>query len=224
MNKTDYALIMGVKNAEVYIEETLQSVFAQSLLPSEILIIDDFSQDRTVEIAKAFDFDIQVISNKRPGLCAALNQAIPKAKSPYLAFLDADDLWLPTKQEKQINFLNENPVFEVVSSAALNFKKKLATDQHFESSRKFPPTRLFTASTFRKETFIKYGLLDESQAHFGWLYEWWSRAGDAGIKHGQIEEILFHRRIHETNSWVLQRELAVKTVIEIARKNIARKK
>jgi glycosyltransferase involved in cell wall biosynthesis len=223
VNKSDYALIMGVKNAEDYIKETLQSVFAQSLLPSEILIVDDFSQDRTVEIVKSFDFDIQIFSNKRAGLSAALNQAIPKAKSTYLAFLDADDLWLPTKQEKQICFLNENPIFDVVCSAALNFKKSSSADQHFESSREFPPSRLFTASTFRKETFVKYGLLDESQTHFGWLYEWWSRAEDAGIECGQITEILFHRRIHEANSWVLQKDLAIKTVIEIARKNIAKK-
>lgn len=224
MNQTEYTLIMGVKNAEIYIEETLKSVFAQSLLPNELIIVDDYSQDRTVEIAKSFDFDVKIISNKRSGLSAALNQGIQEAKSHYLAFLDADDLWLPTKQEKQISFLNENLSLEVVSSAALNFKKSEITDQYFESSREFPPSRLFTASTFRKETFLKYGLLDESQGHFGWLYEWWSRAGDAGIKYGQIEEILFHRRIHETNSWVLQKELATKTVLEIVRKNIARNK
>ena len=224
MNQTEYTLIMGVKNAEIYIEETLKSVFAQSLLPNELIIVDDYSQDRTIEIAKSFDFDVKIISNRRPGLSAALNQGIQEAKSHYLAFLDADDLWLPTKQEKQISFLNENPSLEVVSSAALNFKKNEITDQYFESSREFPPSRLFTASTFRKETFLKYGLLDESQGHFGWLYEWWSRAGDAGIKYGQIEEILFHRRIHETNSWVLQKELATKTVLEIVRKNIARNK
>jgi len=224
VNQTEYTLIMGVKNAEIYIEETLKSVFAQSLLPNELIIVDDYSQDRTVEIAKSFDFDVKIISNKRSGLSAALNQGIQEAKSHYLAFLDADDLWLPTKQEKQISFLNENLSLEVVSSAALNFKKSEITDQYFESSREFPPSRLFTASTFRKETFLKYGLLDESQGHFGWLYEWWSRAGDAGIKYGQIEEILFHRRIHETNSWVLQKELATKTVLEIVRKNIARNK
>jgi len=92
MNQTKYALIMGVKNAEIYIEETLQSVFSQTLIPHEILIIDDFSKDRTIEIAKSFDNDIKIISNVRPGLSAALNQGISAAKSPYLAFLDADDL------------------------------------------------------------------------------------------------------------------------------------
>ena len=224
MNSTEYALIMGVKNAEQYIEETLRSVFAQTLLPSELLIVDDASEDRTIEIIKSFNFDIQVIQNVRPGLSAAINQAISRAKAPYLAFLDADDLWLPTKQEKQIGFLNEHPNIEVVSSAALNFKKNAINDQHYELSRKFPPSRLFTASTFRRETFSKYGLLDESQGHFGWLYEWWSRAGEAGITCGQLEEVLFHRRIHETNSWVLQKELATKTLIQIARQNISRNK
>lgn len=224
MNQSNYALIMGVKNAEIYIEETLQSVFSQTLIPNEILMIDDFSQDRTIEIAKSFDLDIQIISNIRPGLSAALNQGICIAKSPYLAFLDADDLWLQTKQEKQIAFLNENSNFDVVSSAALNFKKSGIEDEHFESSKVFPPSRLFTASTFRKEAFTRFGLLDESQGHFGWLYEWWSRAGDAGIKWGQLEEVLFHRRIHKTNSWILQKELANKTIIEIVRKNIEKRR
>ncbi len=224
MNSTEYALIMGVKNAEKYIEETLRSVFAQTLLPSEVLIVDDASEDQTIEIIKSFDFDIQVIQNVSAGLSAAINQAIPLATVPYLAFLDADDLWLPKKQEKQIEFLNKYPDIEVVSSAALNFKKNAVDDQHFELSRKFPPSRLFTASTFRRQVFSKYGLLDESQGHFGWLYEWWSRAGEAGINCGQLEEVLFHRRIHESNSWVLQKELATKTLIQIARQNISRNK
>ena len=224
MTSNDYALIMGVKNAEKYIEETLRSVLSQTLFPTEIFIIDDSSEDQTIEIIKSFDFDIQIFQNVRSGLSAALNQAIPLAKTPYLAFLDADDLWLPTKQEKQIRFLNDYPDIEVVSSAALNFKKNAISDQTFESSRQFLPSRLFTASTFRRETFSKYGLLDENDGHFGWLYGWWSRAREAGIQCGQLEEVLFHRRIHETNSWVLQKELATKTLIQIARQNISRNK
>jgi glycosyltransferase involved in cell wall biosynthesis len=215
---------MTVKNAEKYLAETLDSVFAQTLLPQEIWIIDDVSTDRTLEIVESYGPRINVIKNVNAGMAEAYNLAIPLVSTEFIAFLDADDLWLPEKAERQIDFLNANPEFDAVCCSVLNFRKLNEKDVTYEASREFGPSRLFTATTFRIGVFKKFGLPDKTVGHFGWLYEWWSRANELGIKCGEIEEVLFHRRIHDSNSWVRDRELGNKTIIEIARRNIERKK
>ena len=219
----NYSLVMAVMNAEKYIGETLESVFSQTLAPTEVLIVDDFSTDKTVEIIESFPTKIQILNNTRSGMSAAMNLAIPLVTNEYIAFLDSDDIWAPTKAEKQVAFLNQNPTFDVVCAAAINFKKDNFEDLDFKVYREFGPSRLFTASTFRASTFEKYGYLDESVGHFGWLYAWWSRADELGISCGVIEEVLLQRRIHDSNSWVRRREEANKTLVNIARNNIKRR-
>jgi glycosyltransferase involved in cell wall biosynthesis len=221
--KSTYALIMAVRNAEKYLEETLESVFSQTLPASEIFVVDESSTDRTLEIIRSFGSQITLMSNFIGGMAGAYNLAIPKVESDFITFLDGDDLWLSTKSEKQIQFLNERPDYDVVCCGVLNFTKASGDDEKYESTRKFAPSRLFTASTFRRDTFKIFGMVDSEAGHFGWLYDWWSKADDSGIRYGTIDEVLFHRRIHETNSWIRNKELGNKTVIEIARRNIKRR-
>jgi glycosyltransferase involved in cell wall biosynthesis len=218
-----YAMVMAVRNAEEFLEEALESVFAQTLPATELYVVDESSTDRTLEIIESFSPKICLLKNNIGGMAGALNLAIPMVKSDFITFLDGDDLWLPTKAEKQIGFLIENPEVDVVCSAILNFTKENSKDEHFRSTREFAPSRLFTASTFRRQTFERFGLVDVTAGHFGWLYDWWSNADDKGIKSAMLNEVLLHRRIHTTNSWVLNRALADKTVIGIARRNIKRR-
>jgi glycosyltransferase involved in cell wall biosynthesis len=222
--KSTYALIMAVRDADKYLEETLESVFSQTLPASEIYVVDEFSTDRTLEIIRTFGSQITLMSNVVGGMAGAYNLAIPRVESDFIAFLDGDDLWLSTKSEKQIQFLNEHPDCDVVCCRVLNFTKASSDAGKYESTREFAPSRLFTASTFRRDTFKKFGMPDPETGHFGWLYDWWSRADDSGIRYGTIDEVLFHRRIHETNSWIRNRDLGNKTVIEIARRNIERRR
>jgi glycosyltransferase involved in cell wall biosynthesis len=222
MNST-YAMIMAVRNAAEFLEEALESVFAQSHPASELFVVDEFSTDKTVEIVRSFGPKIHLLSNSVGGMTGAYALALPLVKSDFITFLDGDDLWLPAKAEKQIRYLNEEIEVDVVCSAALNFTKDDPRDADFSTSRKFAPSRLFTASTFRRQTFEKFGTPDASAGHFGWLYDWWSKAGDAGIKYALMDEVLLHRRIHGSNSWVQNRAIADKMVIEIARRNIKRR-
>jgi glycosyltransferase involved in cell wall biosynthesis len=216
-------MIMTVRDADKYLEETLESVFAQTLPASEMYVVDEFSTDRTLEIIRSFGSEITLISNFIGGMAGAYNLVIPKIESDFITFLDGDDLWQPTKSEKQIHFLNEHPNCDVVCCSVLAFTKAYDDNKQYKSTREFNPSRLFGASTFRRDTFIKFGMLDSTAGHFGWMYDWWSKADDSGIRFGTIDEILFHRRIHETNSWIKNKKLADKTVIEIIRRNIKRR-
>jgi glycosyltransferase involved in cell wall biosynthesis len=221
--KSTYAMIMTVRNADKYLEETLASVFAQTIPASEMYVVDEFSTDRTLEIIRSFGSEITLLGNFVGGMAGAYNLAIPKVESDFITFLDGDDLWQPTKSEKQIDFLNEHPDCDAVCCSVLTFTKAYGDNKEYKSTREFNPSRLFGASTFRRDTFKKFGMLDSTAGHFGWTYDWWSKADDSGIRYGTIDEILFHRRIHETNSWIQNKELADKSVIEIMRRNITRR-
>jgi hypothetical protein len=102
------SLIIPAYNAAAFIERTLNSARAQTHANLEIIVVDDGSTDSTRELVlKAIDSDsrIRIVSTANQGVAAARNTGIAEAAGPYLAFLDADDLWHPCKIEKQVALL-----------------------------------------------------------------------------------------------------------------------
>lgn len=108
---------MPAYNCAAYIEESLASIFSQGINEIEVIVVDDGSTDRTAEIAAAFDARIRVLHNIHGGPAAARNLAVAHAKSNLLAFLDADDVWLPGKLAAQLRFIAEHPDARIVYSA-----------------------------------------------------------------------------------------------------------
>ncbi|MBW4564840.1 MAG: glycosyltransferase [Mojavia pulchra JT2-VF2] len=104
------SVIIPVYRAEKYIAATVQSVLDQTYKNFELLIIDDGSPDKSVEICQQFtDPRIKIIRQENRGVAAARNQGICASEGQYIAFLDADDLWKPTKLEKHVNHLDNLP-------------------------------------------------------------------------------------------------------------------
>jgi glycosyltransferase involved in cell wall biosynthesis len=104
------SVIIPVYNAEKYVAATIESVLSQTYANFEILIIDDGSPDNSIEVCQQFtDPRIKIIHQENRGLPGARNTGIRHAQGDYLAFLDADDIWLPTKLEKHVNHLNNSP-------------------------------------------------------------------------------------------------------------------
>lgn len=102
------SVIIPVYGAEKYIAATVQSVLEQTYKNFELLIVDDGSPDRSIEICQQFtDPRIRIIRQANRGVAAARNKGIREAKGEYIAFLDADDIWLPTKLEKHVNHLDK---------------------------------------------------------------------------------------------------------------------
>ena len=104
------SVIIPVYNAEKYIAATVQSVLSQTYKNFEIIIIDDGTPDNSVQICQQFnDSRIKIVHQKNRGLPGARNTGIRHAQGDYLAFLDADDIWLPEKLEKHVEHLNNSP-------------------------------------------------------------------------------------------------------------------
>lgn len=103
------SVIIPVFNGARFLERCLDSVLAQTLLPQQIIVVNDASTDGTAEILHAYSQRtplIHVITNSRNRkLPTTRNIGIAASTAPWVAFLDADDVWLPTKLERQIEFL-----------------------------------------------------------------------------------------------------------------------
>lgn len=105
------SVITPVYNAEKVIAKTLESVFAQTYESIEIVLVDDQSKDNSAAIIKKIQEThpeiVYYLQPKNMGAGHARNKALELAKGQYVAFLDADDMWKPSKIETQINHLKE---------------------------------------------------------------------------------------------------------------------
>jgi glycosyltransferase involved in cell wall biosynthesis len=104
------SVMMPAYNAEKYIAEAIESVIAQSYSNWELLVINDGSKDRTGEIAAQFtDPRIRLIHQENAGEAAARNTALAHMRGEYVAFLDADDAYLPDHLQLTVGYLLEHP-------------------------------------------------------------------------------------------------------------------
>ncbi|AFY50940.1 glycosyl transferase [Nostoc sp. PCC 7524] len=111
------SIILPVYNGEKTIKETIQSILHQSFIDWELIVINDGSQDTTLDIINEFaDHRLHVYSFYNAGLAISRNRGIIKSKGDYIAFLDADDLWTPDKLACQFKALQENPQASVAYS------------------------------------------------------------------------------------------------------------
>ncbi|MDR0307887.1 MAG: glycosyltransferase [Chitinispirillales bacterium] len=105
------SIITPCYNSEKYIAEAIESVLAQTYKNWEMIIIDDYSSDNSLDIVNTYaqkDGRIKVVRQERnSGAAAARNRGIDISKGEYLAFLDSDDLWLSEKLEKQLRFMQK---------------------------------------------------------------------------------------------------------------------
>ncbi|MCA1991909.1 MAG: glycosyltransferase family 2 protein [Coleofasciculus sp. S288] len=115
------SVIIPAYNAMTYLPETLESVMAQTFTDFEVLIINDGSSDHIVEWAsRLVEARVKLISQENQGSAGARNTGIAHSQGKYIAFLDADDLWEPTKLEKQVHCLDENPEVGLVNTWVVN--------------------------------------------------------------------------------------------------------
>lgn len=109
MNKAVVSIIIPTYNSEKFISDSLESVLNQSHRHWELILVDDASTDATVSLAQKYadaDNRIQIIQlSENSGTGVARNKALAAAKGKFISFLDADDLWKPTKLEQQLAFM-----------------------------------------------------------------------------------------------------------------------
>lgn len=103
VDATQVSVVIPAFNAALHLAETLRSVLAQSSPPGEVIVVDDGSTDATTEIAHSFGARVLSVANAGPS--AARNAGTKAATGEYIAFLDADDVWVPEKLATQFGAL-----------------------------------------------------------------------------------------------------------------------
>ena len=150
------SIIIPVHNAEKYIEGTVESVLAQSYRDFELLLIEDNSSDGTLEKLKCIeskDERIRVIVNHGShGAAHARNLGIGAAAGRYIAYLDADDLWMKDKLSEQVRFMTDNEAvfsftaYEFGNSEAKGTGKIVHVPARLDYRHALPRTVIFTST------------------------------------------------------------------------------
>ena len=192
---SEVSLIIPVYNGEPFLEQALQSVFAQTRRPGKIILVDDGSTDGTAGIARSHP-EVTYFQQPNRGLSSAWNLGIRSAAGDFIAFLDADDLWATDMLERHCALLEQNPEVQVVVGLVQPFRTKPAGAENPEMVAIGAPARLFNlgSALFRKGVFDRIGLMDEDFSMAA-DWDWFLRAREEGVPMlTRPETALFYRR------------------------------
>jgi glycosyltransferase involved in cell wall biosynthesis len=110
------SVVIPVYNTGRYIGEAVRSALEQTYSPMEVIVVDDGSTDGTPGVVRGFGPRVTLLQQANQGVCTARNAGIQAARGPYVAFLDADDSWRPTKIEQQVAVFRRHPEVGVVTT------------------------------------------------------------------------------------------------------------
>src|SRR5258707_12307786 len=122
MTAPTISVIMPVYNSERYVEQAVESILRQTFADFEFLITDDGSTDSSLAQLRRYaarDARIRLTSRPNTGCVKALIEMVPLARGKYIARMDADDISMPERFERQVQFLEQNPECVAVSSKVL---------------------------------------------------------------------------------------------------------
>lgn len=194
------SVVIAVKNGEAFLGEAIESARAQTWPATEIIVVDGDSTDRSREVARSFP-GVRLLRQVGSGFAGAWNEGIRAGRGAYVALLDSDDLWTPTKLALQVAALEADPScgyalghtrFLVMEGTALppGFAR---VDLDKDHAAPFPSVLLA-----RRGLFAEVGLFEEHWTISADV-EWVRRVYDRGIGSVVVPEVLLLRRIHAAN-------------------------
>ena len=127
--------VIPAYNAQSFIARAVSSVLGQTYRPVECIVVDDGSTDGTAEVVRSLGGGVRLVSQANKGVSSARNKGAEVATGSVLAFLDADDVWVPEKLEKQMAVLNDDPTLGLVYSGALEVDERLNPIGRMEPAR-----------------------------------------------------------------------------------------
>jgi glycosyltransferase involved in cell wall biosynthesis len=195
------SVIMPAHNAERYVASALDSVLTQTLPPHEIIVVDDGSTDGTSGVLETYVPRIRLIRQRNSGPGAAINRAVALAEGDSLAFIDADDLWVPEKLEIQAAALSADADLEAVFGAIQQF---VSNELDWETARDYlmpdgvQPGISKITMLIRRAAFARVGPFAE-QYRAAEFIEWYARACVLGLRFRVLSEVVALRRQHPQN-------------------------
>ncbi len=200
-NNNSISVIIPVYNGESYLSETIRSVLAQSAPADEVWVVDDGSTDNSAVLAKAFPLPVCCLRQDHGGAAAARNYGVAIASGEFLAFCDADDLWMPDKLERQFAAFAQDPALDIVLGKVEQFVSPDLPEE--ERARLQPANPVLDgyhagAMLVRRTAFELVGGFDP-QWRVGEVIDWFARAREIDLKTVILPSVVMKRRIHANN-------------------------
>jgi glycosyltransferase involved in cell wall biosynthesis len=201
--------LIGVYDGERYLREAIESLFAQSYRPLEIVVVDDGSTDGSADVARSFGDAVVFGQQENRGNGSARNHAVGLASGDVFAFMDADDISAPDRLELQWAALEADPALDVVFGHAREFVSPELTAEQRATVRPAAaePMPWISANLMlvRRASFERVGPFSE-QLRVGVTVDWCARAQDAGLRSAMLPQVVLERRIHLTNNGIRERD------------------
>ena len=178
------SVVMSVYNGQMYLREAIDSVLNQTFSDFEFIIINDGSSDNSLSIIQSYtDKQIVVINNDgNKGLIYSLNKGLEIAKGKYIARMDADDICLPERFKKQVDFLESNPTIGVLGCDYISFSenssqvvKSIYNRYQIKSFLLFTATMCHPTLMLRKQILVDNALCYSENAKHVEDYNLWCR-------------------------------------------------
>lgn len=203
MKKTSHlvSVIIPVYNCENYLAAAIESVLLQTYRPIEIIVVDDSSTDDTARVAQEFGTTIRYDLQAKGGAGVARNRGIELAQGDFLAFLDADDLWVEDKLARQMaEFANDLDLDMVFGHVQQFHSPELGEEikQQIKIPVEIMPGHHVGTMLIKRAAFMRVGLF-KTDLKMGEFIDWHARAVDIGLKSLMLPEVVMKRRIHLNN-------------------------
>ena len=204
------SIVVPVHNAEKFLEETIKSVMAQTYTDWELLLVDDCSKDASKTIAsgyEAMDKRIRLIAlEENVGAAKARNVGIRESKGAYLAFLDADDIWVKEKLERELGFMKEKQAafvfsgYEFADEQAVGTGKIVKVPETINYKQALKNTTIFTSTVLFDRSKIDTELLLMPDVKSEDTATWWQILKTGIEAYGLNENLVLYRRSANTLS------------------------
>jgi glycosyltransferase involved in cell wall biosynthesis len=209
------SIMMPAYNAEKYIVQSIDTVIAQSYSNWELIIVNDGSTDKTVDVIAAYATDprIKIIHQENGGEASARNTALNNMQGEFVSFLDSDDLYMPNTLADRLEYLNNHPEYGVVVSDGIFMTDEGNTLGQLSDIRPRPDCsgdilEILVLSPgvvgppiglmMRRELVENLALRFDTTVGYGTDWDFWTRLA-RHTQFGYLNQVTHYYRIHETN-------------------------
>lgn len=228
MNSNFVSVIIPVFNGQQYLNESIESVLLQKGVSLELIIVDDGSTDGTKEVVSTYENNniVRYEYQENQGLAASRNKGISLAAGNFIAFNDADDIWVEGKLSAQMAIMESQPGVEMISGSVRQFiSPEIPEIEHakYTFSDVDIQANLIPCLLFRSEVFIKYGMFD-TNLKIGQDMSWLLQAKNKGLIIHPMPKLVYYRRLHPNNIGRIHQSLNYQARFQILKNSIDEKK
>jgi glycosyltransferase involved in cell wall biosynthesis len=219
-----FAVAIPAFQSAATIADAVESALGQTVAPDEIIVVDDGSTDRTVEVLDRYRREIKLLHKANGGGASALNVALRAASSEFVVVLDSDDVYLPERIEELRRLATERPDLDVLATDAY-FESDGQLTGRFNHANPFPVAAqresilrscyLF-APAVRRQRLLEVGGFDE-RLRIAYDWDCWIRVLLAGGPAGLVDRALMRYRLH-AGSLAANRVAALEERVVVLRK------